>query len=118
MKTLPKFADIIGLYADDETDASTPNKPEDSQYTQQQIEDFCDELASLAILFPTSTANKTVQIIRHLQTKMKPLKSLERMCAAIIVHNEPLGEGRERYYIRGDMFRRIDAALSELAGIE
>jgi len=43
---------------------------------------------------------------------------LKKMCMAIVGHNEPLGPGREKYFVRGDMFRMIIKTLEELKEIE
>ena len=40
------------------------------------------------------------------------LVTLQKMCEAIVEHNKPLPDDRERYYVRGDMFRRITSALA------
>ena len=43
---------------------------------------------------------------------------LKKMCMAIVGHNEPLGPGREKYFVRGDMFRMIIKTLEELKEFE
>ncbi len=50
----------------------------------------------------------------QLQAENKELTTLRKMCAAIVVHNLPLPAGRERYYVRGDMFIRIKDTLEAL----
>ena len=80
-------------------------------FTPDQIDECCLKVENLGEYSKSNAKQliQCVQIIRQLQEAMKPLKSLEKMCAAIVAHNEPLGAGKERYYVRGDMFRRIKA---------
>ena len=68
--------DEDGSYALNDNPASKEllEKVRDAQFTPEQIKEFCDELAPLAILFPTSTANKTVRIIRQLQNQARGCK--------------------------------------------
>ncbi|KKM14291.1 hypothetical protein LCGC14_1707580 [marine sediment metagenome] len=68
MKTLPKFADIIGLYADDENDVS---KRDLRQFTSEQIEEYCKEMEGLSMAEQVrpriEQVEQGVRIIRQLQ---------------------------------------------------
>lgn len=67
---LPKFKDIIGLYADDENDVNTPLEADLQRFTPQEVSRFCAELDLGMEVVPKTTAAIAVAIIRQLQVEL------------------------------------------------
>ncbi len=97
-KKLPGFKDIIGLYADDESDVSTVQEPylhdfSSEQFTIEQINEYCRKIDNMYLVARSEgkLLFQSVQIIRQLQAELAGMERFEVDDLSAPVFTSPTG---------------------------